>query len=322
MPCYRPLEGFRSLVRNPNGKRSIVFNRRQGYTDMPIQLPCGKCTGCRLEHSRKWAIRCMHEAQMHQNNSFVTLTYCPEKLPTIDKHPTLEKRHLQLFIKRLRKKYGKGIKYYACGEYGSGYGRPHYHLCIFGVGFMDKTVWKIKNGNKLYTSEKLNKLWTDPADGKQIGWAVIGDLTFQSAAYVARYVMKKRKGKDKDSFYEKSYNHETGEVISIQPEFPLMSRRPGIGQAWLERYKTEVYPQDSIIHDHKELKPPKYYDDLFEKDNPITMAQIKYERKKIAAKHKNDNSLARLKTKEQVKRKQTTLLQRSLENDDENIHGL
>ena len=82
MPCYSPLHGYRSKSVNPaTGKRSIVFSPSEGFTDFKLALPCGQCIGCRLERSRQWAMRCMHEASLYKNNCFITLTYAPEKLP-------------------------------------------------------------------------------------------------------------------------------------------------------------------------------------------------------------------------------------------------
>jgi hypothetical protein len=323
MPCYRPLEGFRSKARNPNGKRNIVFSRSEGYSDLKVTIPCGRCVGCRLEHSRIWAIRCMHEAQLHEYNTFITLTYNDDHLPKTKTVPTLNKKDLQNFMKRLRRnielareKAGlpeKKIKYYACGEYGDNFGRPHYHICLFNHDFTDKKPWKkTKTGNKIYVSEVLNKIWSDPKTKEQIGWATIGELTFETAAYTARYCMKKRKGKDSQSYYEVYTDLETGEVISRAPEFSLMSRRPGIGKEWYDKYKKEVYPLDRVYLNGHFVKPPKYYDKQHEILSPKEMAIVKGKRK-YNAKNKLDNSLARLKTREYCKEKQITSLQRSKE---------
>ena len=155
MPCYHPLKGFRSREKNSSGKRSITFNHNQGYTDMEITIPCGQCIGCRLERSRQWAIRCVHEASLYQDNCFITLTYSPEHLP---KDNSLHKEHFQLFMKRLRKAFGQKIRYFHCGEYGENFSRPHYHACLFNVDFKDKELLKNFNGNKIYTKQN-KQLW-------------------------------------------------------------------------------------------------------------------------------------------------------------------
>lgn len=107
MPCYHPLSGWYSKTRNASGKRSIVFNLQEAYKDKPLQVPCGRCIGCRLEKARQWAVRCMHEASLYDKNCFVTLTYdedyCPESLIP---------EHFVLFMKRLRKRYGAGIRFF------------------------------------------------------------------------------------------------------------------------------------------------------------------------------------------------------------------
>jgi hypothetical protein len=141
--CYKPLLGYRAAERNEQGKRPLVFNPSQGLVDMPIKVACGQCIGCRLERSRQWAIRCVHEASLHEHNSFITLTYNDENLPA---DGSLDVRHWQLFMKRLRKRHGSGIRYFHCGEYGSKHRRPHYHACLFGLDFPDKKLWMMRNG--------------------------------------------------------------------------------------------------------------------------------------------------------------------------------
>ena len=189
MACYHPLKGYRSSELTKNGKRKIVFNRNQGYADLPVTVPCGQCIGCRLERSRQWAIRCHHEASLYENNSFITLTYADEYLP---QNGSLDLNAQQKFFKRLRKKYGSGIRFYACGEYGSKFGRPHYHACLFNHDFADKTLWKITNDVPLYRSSSLEELWP-------YGHSSVGNVTFQSAAYVARYILKKITGEHADN---------------------------------------------------------------------------------------------------------------------------
>ncbi len=131
MPCYHPLSAFQCA------DGSIVFHERRWYnTVKTLSLPCGQCIGCRLERSRQWAMRCMHEAQLHENNCFITLTYDNTHLPS---DGSLHYKDFQLFIKRLRKKFGNTrIRYYMAGEYGENFGRPHFHACIFGHDFHDK----------------------------------------------------------------------------------------------------------------------------------------------------------------------------------------
>ena len=108
MACTRPLNCFKT----PPGR--VVFSPTAG--DVPFQVPCGKCIGCRLEHSRSWAVRCVHEAYMYENNCFVTLTYDDEHLPlTGDGLATLQRNDLTLFLKRLRKRYSHKIRYFGRG---------------------------------------------------------------------------------------------------------------------------------------------------------------------------------------------------------------
>lgn len=233
MPCYNPLQGYRSRHLNASGKRSIAFNIHDGFIDQPITVPCGQCIGCRLERSRQWAIRCVHEASLYDENCFVTLTYDNAHLPD---DGSLDKTHFQKFMKRLRKYYGNyRLRYFHCGEYGERFARPHYHLCIFGFDFPDKELWKETSGGKLYISDTLNEIW-----GK--GYCVLGDVTFESAAYVARYITKKITGDKADEHY---VDKKTG-VLRL-PEYITMSRRPGIGSDWYSKYSTDAFPSDFIV---------------------------------------------------------------------------
>ena len=226
MTCYTPINAFRSPRLTDAGKLSISFTPKTGYADLPIKLPCGQCIGCRLERSRQWATRCMHEAQLHEENMFLTLTYDDEHLPR-----SISKREMQLFLKRLRKSLpSKKISYVYCGEYGDKTQRPHYHALIFGHRFDDcKIHSKTKNGQYLYTSEKLQNLW-------QKGHCLIGSVTFESAAYVARYCLKKITGKNADKAYER-LDPQTGEIYQITPEFFQPSLKPAIGLRWLKNIK-------------------------------------------------------------------------------------
>lgn len=192
MPCYKPLDAWRP--RESTGSKKLVFsyNPQTCESTTPLQVPCGQCVGCRLERSRQWAIRCVHESKLHKDNCFITLTYNDANLPS-DK--SLHYRDFQLFMKKLRKQYpDKKIRFYMCGEYGENFGRPHFHACLFNFNFDDLTLWKTQNKQKLYRSKKLEKLWP-------LGHSSVGTVTFESAAYVARYIMKKVTGDAAEDHY-------------------------------------------------------------------------------------------------------------------------
>ena len=292
------MQGYRSRA---DGK-TIVFNPTHGWVDRPLTIPCGQCVGCRLERSRQWAVRCVHEASLHEDNCFITLTYNNESLP---EDGSLNKKHFQDFMKRLRKKYkNKKIRYYHCGEYGDKNFRPHYHAIIFGLQFDDQKLFTVNNGEKLYTSEKLEKLWP-------FGFSTIGTVTFESAAYVARYVMKKVNGKNAKNHYER-VDSNTGEIYSLVPEYNTMSRRPGIASGWFDKYKDDVYPSDNIHLREKTFRPPKFYDKMYEHLMPNEMEKIKMQRMNNMQKHVKDNTAERLAVKEQVKHAQLNKLIRSI----------
>lgn len=304
------MTGYRSRKPNKNGKYPLVFKPEDGQHLEPVNLPCGGCSGCRLDYSRDWAIRCVHEAQMHEENAFITLTYNDENLPE-DK--SIHKETLQKFFKRLRKKLGTKIRYFACGEYGDQNGRPHYHAIIFGYDFPDKKLWrKTKSGNLIHRSKLLEEVWT-------YGYSSIGEVTFQSAAYVARYVMKKAKGKTEKAkqYYKERYNAvdtETGELMNLEPEFCLMSRgrRPdgGIGYRWLQKYKGDT-DKDFVTVNGSKVAIPKYYDQYLEELDPDEF-EIRKEKRRDAI-NRDENKPNRLRQRKIVKEVQISQLKRGLE---------
>lgn len=254
-----------------------------------IALPCGQCHGCRLERSRQWAVRCLHEASQHNENCYITLTYDDEHLPT---DGSLRYQDFQRFMKYLRKECGNGIRFYMAGEYGDIYQRPHYHACIFGYNFKDLVyIGKSEAGFPLYKSDFLARLWKH-------GYSSVGALTFESAAYVARYIMKKQSGIG--ALDVRTLNYATGEVDIRKPEFNNMSRRPGIGRTWFDKYFKDVFPNDQVIINNKVAKPPKYYDTLL-KTNDLDMSEIvKFYRVQDAVKQSEHTTPARLAVREQV----------------------
>ncbi len=263
MACYFPIHGYRAKRKNPSGKYSIVFNRKDGYVDLPVDVPCGQCIGCRLERSRQWAVRCLHEAKLHDQSCFLTLTYSPENLP---QGGTLVKKHMQDFFKRFRKNTGIKLRYFYCGEYGEQLSRPHYHAIVYGYDFPDKSL--IRGGEfPLYRSDSLAALWP-------FGFSSIGAVTFESAAYVARYVTKKVTG-------EKAADH-YGDRL---PEYVDMSRRPGIGRDFALQYKDEILRSDSVISRGIEMRPPRFYDkiyDVFDIDSKNQLEKNKTKRLLLA----------------------------------------
>lgn len=251
MPCYGPLTAY--YPKTASGDNRLVFDPRKSETGIPIKIPCGKCIGCKLEHSRQWAVRCMHEKRMHSASCFLTLTYDNKHLP---KGNTLVKRDLQLFMKRLRKVFGNGVRFFACGEYGEKTARPHYHVLLLNSDFMDKKPVSYRSEHPYYTSSLLSKLWT-------AGSHIIGNVDFDSAAYVARYCTKKITG-------PKAVAHYAGR----QPEFLVMSRRPGIGSGYLEKYRSELYTHDNCIVNGVESSLPRFYDTKYASLNDTCEARL------------------------------------------------
>lgn len=226
---------------------SSAKNRKYLYdtTGKFIVLPCGQCMACRLNKSRDWATRCVLEAKMHKQNCFITLTYSEENCPS---DMSLQKMDFTNFMKRLRFNTGQKIRYYAAGEYGDLHGRPHFHACLFGYKPVDLVLWQVRDGVPLYMSETFSKAW------QYKGFVSVGDVTFESAAYVARYVTKKITGNRADEHYK-----------GRQPEYTVMSRRPGIAASFFEKYCTDIYGKDFlVIRDQIKCKPPRYFDRIYD----------------------------------------------------------
>lgn len=264
-----------------------MFSRKGAWVDRPVTVSCGQCTSCRLERSRAWALRCVHEAQLHERNCFVTLTYDPAHLPF---NGSLDVTHWQLFAKRLRKNVGP-FRFLHCGEYGDANLRPHYHACIFGLDFRDdSSVFQEKADYEVRISPTLTDTWG-------MGFCTVGNLTMQSAAYVARYVMKKVGGPSAEAHYTR-VDTETGEEFVVKREYVTMSRRPGLGARWFEKFHSDVYPDDFCVEGGKKFRPPVFYDRLMEGVDPAFMAGVKRKRIERAALHVDDQTTDRLLVRE------------------------
>lgn len=240
---------------------------RKQIANVPLLRPCGRCMGCRLEYTRGKAIRCVHELEFWDRSSFITLTYDDDCLvynPTAIA-PTVSRRDLQLFFKSLRRKLEpQKISYMASAEYGDCTDRPHYHAIIFGEDFSgDRDFWKTVNGQDLYVSRFLSEAWGEK------GYAVIGDVAFESANYVAAYTVKKLSGEKAIEEYD--------DLGRCAP-FGAMSTKPAIGRRWIEKYLYDVYPRDKILSRGRLVRPPRYYDTYLEKVEPKLFEQVMVQR--------------------------------------------
>lgn len=299
VPCYNPLPIRRGAIQ-PSGKCSIIFSRRPYGVETETAVPCGKCLGCLLKRARDWAVRIHCENQEHKASSFLTLTYSPKNLPP---KGSLVKRHHQLFLKRLRKALDHPIRYFLAGEYGERFQRPHYHAILFGEDFRsDRVLHSKPSKHPLYSSKLLDEAWG-------LGKCLIGDVTMASAAYVARYAMKKVYG-------EKAFAHYKGR----QPEYIAMSRggavkgSHGLGAAWFQKYHRDVFPSDEVIVNGVRQTPPPYFLEQLEKRFPGSAEQIKAKRRLFAkTDHPEDKTPRRLWERERVKQIQTKVLYRPYE---------
>lgn len=312
MTCYHPLKGFIRGINKDTGKKDLIItsyetdhieisgSRVMHIASKKIQaedvmntrviedyvtIPCAQCIGCRIDKSREWANRMMFELEYHKKACFITLTYNDENIPwseyvndegEICPSMTLVKKDFQLFLKRLRKEiYPQKVRYYACGEYGDKTKRPHFHAIIYGINFdFDRYQYgKSEDGYPQYRSPTLEKVWT-------YGYSMICNVEWQTCAYVARYVTKKKKGLQKDYY----------EYFNIEPEFSLMSLKPGIGYQWYMDNKERMYKFGHVWLSKGEkairARPPAYFDKLYDIESHEEMEKIKKARKRIAEEEK------------------------------------
>lgn len=283
MTCYHPLHAFKRGTYDSgsdyykitsNKVMSVMYDPINNHwykstdpNEYPINeyldIPCGQCTGCRLDYAKDWTTRMMLEALYHDKTYFVTLTYDEEHVPRssyveyetgeVKEILTLRPDDFTKFMKRLRYYYTKNeLRFYMCGEYGSQTLRPHYHMICFGLDLDDlKPFKKSGTGNDIYLSETLSKAWKN-------GLVDVSEASYESMGYVARYVMKKLKGKDSAEY----------ERFNIVPEYTNMSRMPGIGKMYYDEHKDEIYLRDEIILSNgKTVRPPRYFDSLLREDD-------------------------------------------------------
>lgn len=233
-----------------SGKYSIESYQSQ-YGKAFVQIPCGKCDACVEQRTKSWAIRCCLEAGQYEKNCFLTLTYNPKSVKFV------QKKDIFKFIKSLRNKYGVGIRYYGVFEYGSESDRPHFHIILFNFFPIDsEIVAPGPFGGFYYKSKELQKLW-------KFGFVSVGDLSFNSCAYVARYCNKKIKDNG---------------VLHKIPEFSFMSRRPGIGENYFREHYDSLVNTDRIyanIEGRFTFSSFRYFDKLIERIDPSKLQELK-----------------------------------------------
>jgi len=299
MPCYQPLFGWYCLDGEERGK--VIFQRQPGIMYVETPLPCGQCLGCRMEQARQWAIRCCQEAEMHDDNCMVTLTYDDANLPD---DGGLRPEHPTLWLKKLRRKFPeKKIRYFLAGEYGDKLSRPHYHVLLFGIDFANDIDYNVKDTRP--PQSDLQETWTH-------GYVNVAPLTYETAAYVARYCLKKQKS-------EMSYCDKSTGVI-LHREYTRMSRGrgkvTGIGSKWISSFEHDTYKTDSIhMQGSKISRPPRYYDKQhikFHGDNSLD--KIKQKRIEESFKRRQDSTPERLAVREKIQRAKQALTKRGYEN--------
>lgn len=303
MSCRKPIEAYRSVLPDSDGKYSLKFHEPSGGDYQKVELPCRKCMGCRRAQTLQWAVRCTNEASQHEDNMFLNLTFDEQNIP---ENHSLDPRHWQLFMKRLRKSIApKKIRYFAVGEYGSPsdlrydhlvgntIGRPHYHALIFGHRFPDLiNAGSGNSGEQLFESEICTDLWGQ-------GNVKIGQVNFASAAYVAGYCTKKLSGTPAEAHYVFT-DPATGTVHTVKPEFCLSSNRPAIGLGFYQEF-IDDYKRNGFQYTSKgKCSIPNYYLRKMEESDPQIWEDIQARKIEFALSNLDDNTEERLAVKEEL----------------------
>lgn len=331
MACYHPLHALVGGIDLVTGKKQIqIIGPLDPAYDRPdhIELPCGRCDGCRLDRSRDWANRCMLELEYHDSAYFVTLTYNEEHAPIswyTDDHTgeafqslTLRKRDFQLFMKRLRKHFPNDkIRFFAAGEYGENTMRPHYHAILFGLHLDDLIPYqRTERGDWYYKSQSLQDVWSVREDSvtplSPIGEIIVADVSWETCAYTARYCMKKLNGADADAYTK----------FGLEPPFSLMSRKPGIGRQYYDDHPDVMdyqYISVSSRSGGRKFVAPRYFNRLYQADDPAA-ALAASDRRAEYAKNSQHAKLSHttlrrddyLEVEERIKRSSIRALKRSV----------
>lgn len=325
MGCDFPIKAYRSArARGPSGKPLLTFKPTEAINSTsPIEVPCNNCVGCKLEYSRQWSIRMMHEARMHPASCFLTFTYNDQAIP---QNYGLDVRTVQLFFKKFRKALSMKMKhrrlehsahiraycrhnttkirYFACGEYGDLNGRPHYHAIVFNYDPPDKVFLETStSGEPVYRSATIERLWGHGNTATQA-------VTLKSCAYVARYVTKKvHTGDDFGASRYYRLSPVDGCMHQVHAEFSVKSNRPGLGAAFAAKFKSDYYPSGFLVVDGVRQAPPKFYlSKLTEKEQQ----RLKRQARRLGLKNKPHQTTERRLARAAVRDARIKKLQRNL----------
>lgn len=275
MTCYKPLKAWAPLS-NVEGGRFVFDATKALNPDHPVKIPCGRCIGCRQDRVSDWMVRCVHESKVHESSWFVTLTYDDDHVP----HDfSVKLQDVQRFMKRLRKRFGKGVRFLACGEYGERTLRPHYHFLLFNLSFPDLKFYVERDGYRVFKSDALAEVWP-------FGLHEIGSVTSESAGYCSQYVQKKRTGPVADDHYFR-VSPVDGQAYRVAPEFGTMSRRPGLGYEWFQRFASDVFPCDHVVLNGTPRRTPVFYTKLLSEPEADRVKRL---RKRLGLRYSGDHS--------------------------------
>lgn len=277
MPCNDPQKCLQSGAPDPaTGKYLITFSKRSerylyalrnGISLYPAEFPCGDCGSCRKRKAREKAILISKEAQLHEQCAFITLTYNDDHLP---EGGVLVRKHWTDFAKRLRERLRElghpPIRFFYCGEYGRRNLRPHFHAVVFGFDFSgDRVDMRQSGAHPLFRSPFLESLWIDTDTGKSLGFSSVGTVTYESAAYVSSYVVKKN-----------TKHAKRIEALGLPPEFARGSNF--LAREWLRRFYLDVYPgrgRSEVTINGKSFVPPRRFDEYMQSIDPERISEVK-----------------------------------------------
>nr|WAE43914.1 MAG: replication initiator protein [Microviridae sp.] len=235
MRCEKPIRLYKNLskIDYPDG----------------LLVPCGKCLSCRKKKAHEWSVRCLHELSSYEKAVFITLTYSEEFLP---EYGSLKKSHLQKFFKRIRRRISpERIRYFACGEYGDKFKRPHYHAIIFGIGL------------DYDDQDLISDCW-------HLGRVHFGQAEPASIRYIAQYIDKKYDGDLAVIIYDMNHLERVFKISSL-----------GLGRDYCDKNNVQIMQQLMVTVKGIKTSIPRYYVERLNLDRDLLSAKAQESEKTL-----------------------------------------
>lgn len=290
MACARPIRRFLHEDGEWRGHAPLGAETRS------IEVGCGHCVLCRKQRATELSTRIQHEALLHERTCVITGTYRDECLPPFG---SLSRAHADKFLQDLRntarRHWKQSLRYDLIGEYSPEKRRPHFHAAAFGIWPPDARFYKeSRAGQPMFESDQLSKCWPH-------GRILFEDFTPAAAGYLANHQAFKLRGRALADYL--AVRDESGALLGhLEPEYHLMSRRPGIGAAFFARHGTQMLANGFTVAGHRKTSIPRYYRRLAEREPELAddLEAVKHAAELAARGRFQDNTPERLAVREQV----------------------